>query len=114
MATTSTPNLETRIRVDETGYTLTIAYFAVAHDPRFEHLENMEFVTVADPLAQREHLATLKIALVRPTELIGMVRFELERESEGRDIPMYLPNDIRYHVLMTSSAIFDLLAEQSK
>lgn len=114
MATTSTPNLETRIRVDETGYSLTIAYFAVEHDARFERLNKMEFVHVAEPPAQREHLATLKVALTRPTELIGVVRFELEREYEGQDIPMYLPNDIRYHVLITSSAIFDLLAEQSK
>lgn len=115
MATTATITnlIETRVRVNQSGHGLTIAYFVPEVPNRFQDLEKNPKVFLARPEHTLEHLATIEITLERPSELRGYIRFDLEREFEGRDIPVYIPNDIRYHVLMTSQAIFALLAEQS-
>lgn len=39
--------------------------------------------------------------------------FRLESSKIGRDIPDWLPNEIRYHVLMTSQATFQYLESQA-
>lgn len=40
------------------------------------------------------------------------VTFRLDRSRDGRDIPQWLPVEIRFHILMSSLATFEYMANE--
>lgn len=101
--------LEARVKVHADERSATIDYFAVEANPAADRLKSFSGVKVTHP-RKKAHLVKLEVAWDESFNLRGMFIFDLARERKGADVPSFLPLGLRYHLLMTSDAIFAYLA----
>lgn len=107
---TTVEMLETRVCIKGDGTSASISFFAVETTPATQRLNSLHGVRVARP-RKKAHLVTVEVGWETPCNMHGMLIFDLEREFQGRDIPTYLPNEVRLHVLLTSEAVFSYLED---
>lgn len=105
--------LEVRARVNDDLVTGTISFYAdspAKHKVVFTDSGKVQVTT----RSQRSHLVTVEVDWLEPSSVKGLLMFDLERKAKGRDIPKHLADGLRYHVLMTSKAIFDYFPSAGK
>lgn len=113
MATSaSTEKLMTRIMFDEVGTGAEIAYYLETEPTEHKTYQPSQGICIYIP-KKYVHLVTCFVSWKKPTKMRGWCSFELVRDKGGQDIPKYLPEEVRYHLLMTSAGVFEYLADMT-
>lgn len=110
--TANIDRIEAHVKAHTSGRSATLSFFAILEDEDLIELAKLPNTVVIMP-RETSHLVTTEVEWENVSTLRGFCSFELERSERGQDIPKYLPAEVRYHLLVASTAVFEYLADMT-